>query len=165
MGRLIKMETGVKHDSGKTQWWYIDNFWPQLEEVVQVLTMGDKKYPSADGSNWKRVEGGIRRYNDALLRHTIAYRRGEKVDPESGKSHLAHVITNALFLMYNDSLPENAEEYHLATLEKVEQIILEVEENCTNYSSPLSRESDRAVIQPHLDAILDEVQELKDNAK
>ena len=56
-------------------------------------------------------------------------------------------------------------EYDLATLEKVEQIILEVEENCTNYSSPLGRESDRAVIQPHLDAILDEVQELKDNAK
>lgn len=112
-------EVGVKHDQGKTPWHYIDNFWPQLEEVVQVLAMGDKKYPSADGANWKRVEDSARRYSDAMLRHAISYRRGEKIDPESGKSHLAHVITNALFLMYNDSLQENYDE----VLEKVESII------------------------------------------
>lgn len=100
---------GVKDDSGKTQWWYIDNFWPDLKEVVEVLTYGDKKYPADDGANWKRLENPTRRLKDALLRHIIAYRSGEKTDPETGKSHLAHAITNALMLMYFDRTQQSKE--------------------------------------------------------
>lgn len=101
---------GVKDDSGKTQWWYMDNFWPDLKEVVEVLTYGDnKKYPAEDGANWKRLENPNRRLKDALLRHIIAYRSGEKIDPETGKSHLAHAITNALMLMYFDRTKQHKE--------------------------------------------------------
>ena len=92
--------TGVKHESSKRQWWYFDNFWDDLGEVVDVLAYGDTKYPAGDGSNWKRLDNPEKRFSDALLRHIIAYRTGELVDPETGKSHLAHAITNALFLMW-----------------------------------------------------------------
>ena len=79
------VNNGVKDDKGKTPWWYMDRFWPQLEDVVSVLDMGNRKYPAEDGANWLRVEDGIRRYNDALLRHNLAYRGGEKIDPDDIK--------------------------------------------------------------------------------
>lgn len=100
---------GVKDDSGKTQWWYMDNFWPDLKEVVEVLTYGDKKYPAKDGANWKKLKKPNRRLKDALMRHIIAYRSGEKIDPETGKSHLAHAITNALMLMFFDRTKQHKE--------------------------------------------------------
>ena len=93
---------GVKNDGLKTQWWYFDSFWECLEEVVQVLTYGDSKYNAEDGANWKRLPDAEKRFKDALLRHLLAYRTGEKIDQETGKSHLAHLITNALFLMWFD---------------------------------------------------------------
>lgn len=156
------VSNGVKDDSGKTPWWYMDRFWVQLEDVVQVLDMGNKKYPAEDGANWLRVEDSERRYKDAMLRHMLSYRQGEKIDPESNKSHLAHVITNAFFLMYNDRQEDTKETWDLPTLEKLEQFVLEVEDNCTNYSSPTGRDHDRQIIQPHLDVILDEIQGMKD---
>lgn len=95
-------KVGIKYDSDKRQWWYIWQFLPDLEEVADILAFGDKKYPSPTGSNWQKVENHHRRYTSALMRHLSAYLQGERVDPESGKSHLAHVITNVLFLMWFD---------------------------------------------------------------
>lgn len=104
------MSTGVKNDSGKRQWWYMDNFWPDLNQVVEVLEYGDKKYPDPTGANWIKLEQPEKRLKDALMRHFLAYRQGELVDPETKNSHLAHVITNALMLMYFDRQKENKNE-------------------------------------------------------
>src|SRR5204863_9533977 len=87
---------GVKHDSGKPQFRLVN---PEfLLQMVNVLTLGAFKYPSAD--NYKKV--APERYEDALERHWNAWRRGEKDDPESGVSHLAHVAVNAGFLFWFD---------------------------------------------------------------
>lgn len=68
-----------------------------LEEVAKVLTFGDKKY----GANtWQHVEFAEERYTAALLRHLSAHMKGERIDPESGLSHLSHMATNALFLVW-----------------------------------------------------------------
>lgn len=95
VGPVMSVPTGTKHDSGKRDWTLLP--WKQLEQVVQVLEFGATKY-SRD--NWKQVERD--RYEKALMRHTISYLSGEKQDPESQQSHLAHVICNCLFLLYND---------------------------------------------------------------
>lgn len=98
----IDSNKGIKFDSDKRQWWYLWQFLPEVEQLVDILQYGGEKYPAEDGSNWRRVEGANKRYTSALMRHLSAYLQGEKVDPESGKSHLAHMITNALFLMWFD---------------------------------------------------------------
>lgn len=97
----IKPE-GIKFDSDKLQWWYLWQFLPELEQVAYVLQYGDKKYPAEDGSNWKRLDNLERRASSAAMRHLSAYLQGNKQDNETDKSHLAHAITNLLFLMYND---------------------------------------------------------------
>ena len=151
------MTIGIKNDSGKRQWWYMDSFWPDLEQVVDVLEYGDSKYPADDGSNWKRLDNPEQRFNDALFRHNLAYRKGEKNDPETGKSHLAHVITNALILMYFDRAGE--EVLDVKTLEKIEEFVLQVKDSVHLSNSPYSNNEE--IVNPYLDAVLDEVEYLK----
>lgn len=88
---------GMKYDGGKPRW----DLLPMdvLEEVVEILTMGARKYTP---DNWKYVDNAENRYYAALMRHLVAWRKGEKMDPESGKNHLAHVGCCLIFLHYFD---------------------------------------------------------------
>lgn len=94
---------GMKHDREKPRW----NLLPfrELEQVVQVLTDGAKKY---DDDNWKAVVAGDPgRFVAAALRHLSAYCQGEKSDPDAGTPHLAHAICCLLFLQWMEG--EDAE--------------------------------------------------------
>jgi len=92
--RVIPSTTGVKFDNDKPQWSLLP--FKALKEVVDVLTYGAKKYAP---DNWKKVPDAKRRYIDAGFRHFTAYAAGEKLDPETGKSHLAHAICCLLYLL------------------------------------------------------------------
>lgn len=91
------MTTGVKHDAGKPRWSLLP--WRALEPVVQVLEHGAAKYAVG---NWKHVADAEARYLDAAFRHLGAHADGERLDPESGLPHLAHAVTNVLFLLWFD---------------------------------------------------------------
>jgi hypothetical protein len=88
---------GKKFDKEKLRWDLID--YKQIEKLAKVLTMGAAKY-SPD--NWKKVEPFNDRYFAALMRHLVAWRNGETVDPESGQSHLDHAMCNIMFLMWKE---------------------------------------------------------------
>lgn len=96
--RKVEPPKGSKFDQGKPRWGLLP--WTELETVVEVLTMGAEKYSD---DNWKHVEPFESRYRDALMRHFSAYCKGETKDPESGKSHLAHAVCCALFLMWKEN--------------------------------------------------------------
>ena len=93
---------GRKFDDDKLKWELVP--FKEFSDVVHILTTGAKKYAS---DNWKYVKDGQNRYFSAVMRHIIAYRTGEKLDPESGKSHLAHAICSLLFLMWFDNNQNN----------------------------------------------------------
>lgn len=67
--------------------------------MAEVMTVGAKKYSI---NNWKlgSTPEDIRRYQDAVLRHTLAYIDGEHLDPETGLSHAYHAACNLMFLEY-----------------------------------------------------------------
>ncbi len=91
------LSTGRKDDTGKTRWTLFP--WRAALEVMGVIMFGAKKYGDF---NWKLVlkgEFGELRYIDAMFRHVIAYTLGEKNDKDTGKSHLAHAICCAMFLL------------------------------------------------------------------
>lgn len=97
MNNLIKNNfgAGVKHDEGKNR---LDLIEPEfIEGVGKVLTFGAEKYGP---NNWQNVDDAENRYYAAALRHLLAWRKGEKVDSESGLSHLDHVATNIMFLQH-----------------------------------------------------------------
>jgi len=85
---------GIKFDSGKPEYALIPPF--GLDQVVQVLTYGAKKYAP---ENWRYVEDGPRRYFDAAQRHMWAIARNEILDPETNLPHAAHAIASLLFLL------------------------------------------------------------------
>lgn len=127
---------GRKYDTGKPDWGLVPA--DELEDVVKVFTMGSEKYGR---ENWKSVENGMFRYYGAMMRHIKSYKRymetGDKeelYDSESGLHHLAHAMTNAIFLMWLDNnvahkfkegdKPNWWEEMELAATFDIEQAIL-----------------------------------------
>lgn len=85
--------SGVKYDDGKPRYDLLPA--DALHEVVRVLTFGAQKYVP---HNW---ENGIQygRVFGAIMRHMWAYWRGEDLDPETNIHHVAHAVTNGLFLL------------------------------------------------------------------
>ena len=85
---------GRKYDGGKPMMSLVPPY--ALEEMARVLTKGAEKYAI---DNWKYVENGKQRYQDAMLRHIYAYLKGEQNDPEFGTHHLAHAASCLFFLL------------------------------------------------------------------
>ena len=92
----------IKADNGKLEWDLMP--FEQLEGVVRILMFWKNKYAK---DNWKKYDNPIR-YQNAAMRHLVSYMKGEKIDPESGESHLSHLICNALFLDWFDKKETNS---------------------------------------------------------
>lgn len=88
---------GSKYDSGKPRFSLLPL--EVVNEVVDVLEFGATKYAV---DNWQKVTEPKQRYYDAALRHIFAWFGGEKLDPETGKHHLAHGICCLAFLLWLD---------------------------------------------------------------
>ena len=85
---------GAKLDAGKPlPALVIGSFAAGLSEVVAVGTDGARKYTP---NGWKEVPDGPARYMEALWRHLLKHMEGERLDPDSGHRHMAHVAWNAL---------------------------------------------------------------------
>lgn len=91
------MKEGKKNDKldGKLRWELLPL--PLIEEIVKVYTFGATKY---DDNSWQTLPNGENRYKAAMLRHLVAYDKGEVNDPESGINHLAHVAWNAIAMLH-----------------------------------------------------------------
>jgi hypothetical protein len=90
---IAKLDEGTKHDQGKMRWDLLPA--ESVEQVIEILMFGAEKY---EPYNWAK---GIKysRVFAACMRHLWAWWRGETVDPESGKNHLAHACCCLFFLL------------------------------------------------------------------
>lgn len=90
-------DIGMKDRTNKIR---VDLILPEtLIGMAEVLTYGANKYKA---NTWQNVKEPIDTHYAALLRHLILWRKGELDDVESGFSHLKHVLTNAMFLLYHE---------------------------------------------------------------
>jgi hypothetical protein len=88
------LKEGLRYNEGKSKWGLLS--WPALRELVAVLEFGARKYASwnwSNGLSWSECF-------ESLQRHLISWYQGEDKDPETGLSHIAHVMCNAMFLMH-----------------------------------------------------------------
>ena len=67
-----------------------------LREVAWVHGHGAEKYGPY---NWRESKVNATTYVAAILRHLAAWSEGEDLDPESGRSHIAHVATSCNILI------------------------------------------------------------------
>lgn len=97
---------GTKFDAEKVRMDLLSSI--ALTETAKVMTFGAKKY---DDHNWRK---GIKssRLIGALLRHINAYNGGQDKDPETGLSHVAHVMCCAMFILEQEvTKPELDDRY------------------------------------------------------
>lgn len=85
---------GLRYNEGKRRWGLLS--WPALSELVKVLEFGARKY---DSWNWSKGLSWSECF-ESLQRHATAWYCGEDRDPETGLSHMAHVLCNAMFLVH-----------------------------------------------------------------
>lgn len=73
-----------------------------LEETARVLQWGveGEHYPEW---GWFKINNWKNTFYGAALRHLLAFRRGEKKDPKSGLSHLAHAAACTLILLSREN--------------------------------------------------------------
>lgn len=83
----------AKADAGKLE---LDLVPVQIvRDIAQVRMYGTAKYHDPD--NWRKVD--LRRYINALLRHTLAFIEDpDSVDEESGIHHYKHMACNMAFI-------------------------------------------------------------------
>lgn len=108
-----KQEIGVKYDDGKTRYDLVE--WRFVEGIGDILTLGAKKYAP---DNWKKVPDFKRRYIAAFFRHMISWVKGDRVDSESGKSHLLHAACCLMFLYWNELEDNNLQESTQEVIDK-----------------------------------------------
>jgi len=90
---------GFKDSAGKVEWSQIP--WEQMTEVAWVLTEGAADHGS--DTNWQHVKDSKKAYFNSMMRHIIQWKMGEIFNKtDHGRHHLAHAISNALFLMWGD---------------------------------------------------------------
>jgi hypothetical protein len=69
---------------------------PVLDQVAEVMAIGADNYGPR---NWEDAGMAFGSLFGALQRHTWSWWRGEDLDQDSRKRHLAHVAANALMLL------------------------------------------------------------------
>lgn len=107
-GSDFDVDRADRANQGKMDWGLVD--FKALEPMVEVLMFGAEKYSksinindiavyTSGRNNWKKGLP-ISETFGSLMRHLIAFKGGEDVDPESGKSHLGHAMCNLMFISY-----------------------------------------------------------------
>lgn len=96
---------GRKADQGKARFDLLSPGF--LWGVSRILAFGASKY---EDRNWEK---GLRygRVFAALMRHLWAWWGGERLDPETGESHLYHAGCCLMFLAHFDERPEQYGEF------------------------------------------------------
>lgn len=101
---MSEIKPGRKDDDAKLRY---DLIPPNaLHAMVVVLTFGARKYGP---DNWKNVANLRARYFAAALRHLWAWWRGERQDPDTGESHLAHAACCVFFLLEAEPALDSAD--------------------------------------------------------
>lgn len=95
-------ETAVKFDNDKVDWMILP--YDALEEIIKVMEFGARKYARGNFASGEGLE--YTRVLNSLMRHILAFSRGEDLDPETGISHMAHAGCNVLFLLHYIKNPE-----------------------------------------------------------
>jgi len=124
-GILLDPPKALRYNEGKLKW----NLLPleAMEDTIRVLMYGAHKYSLFEGPNGEKVRGAdispedakglklirsgannwrggdgwtVEEWWNSMMRHIVALRSGEEIDPESGLPHMGHIGCNFIFISW-----------------------------------------------------------------
>jgi len=99
-GKLVNfIAKQARFNSGKPNWGLIP--FKAVEPIIQVMMKGAEKYAPY---NWQN--GDAEQNFQSLMRHLVSWQSGEKIDQESGLTHLAHAGCNIIFMLWHELYKE-----------------------------------------------------------
>lgn len=102
----LNQNKGSKHDNGKAPIHMIPE--DAILGMAEAFAYGAKKY---DRFNYRKGID-LTRLTDSLMRHVLAYLKGEDIDPESGLHHTKHILANAAMIEFvRINRPEHDDRY------------------------------------------------------
>lgn len=126
-----RMSEGKKFDDQKPPMELLSTI--ALVEAAKVMGKGKEKYGAQNwrsGLHWSRVVG-------AAYRHLSAFNAGEDKDPETGLSHIAHLLCCAMFLLeYSVTHPDLDDRYKPNHIKLAEKFMKENKELMEDLADP-----------------------------
>lgn len=103
---LMDKEIQKRYDkkNNKLRWDLVP--WDAFEKVVEIITEGAKE-ENYGVDNWKLVSSNV--FDAAMIRHYVSYKKGETYDSRWNLTHLAHLVCNAIFLLWKETISINIE--------------------------------------------------------
>jgi len=107
MERWQIVENFVKTLSDEKERWDLLP-WEQLAEVVKIISSADGLKKDIDGKtkhaefDWQKKKPFFQYFARKMMRHFAEFLGGSLYDKDSGKDPLAHVIFNALCLLWGN---------------------------------------------------------------
>jgi len=91
----MSTDKSLRFNEGKIQTREIDPDF--ILGIGEVLTKSRAKY---EHFNWQKPTNFSTPY-ESMMRHLMAFQKGEEIDKETGCHHLLHAATNIMFLYYH----------------------------------------------------------------
>lgn len=111
---MSQKPSGFKANQGKPRMSLVSPI--AVRKIAHVMTDGARKYSDNQWRNGFYFTELI----DALERHSNAYLAGQKVDPQSGYSHLSHLGCCVMMLLeLEETMPELYDIYQIKNVDEV----------------------------------------------
>ena len=94
------LSVGMKWDTGKLDYSLLP--WEVIEAAVKRFTVGSAKYGP---NNWQKLDNAQSRYEAAMLRHWVEYKKGNRWDEDPNfentpSTHLQAALWNMMCLVW-----------------------------------------------------------------
>lgn len=120
---IEKVLSKYNEKNNKLRWDLVP--WNAFEKIVEIITEGAKE-ENYGVDNWKTQSSKL--FDAAMIRHYVAYKKGERYDSRWNLTHLAHLACNALFLLWKELLVINIENKEKGELKSTEALNKEKED-------------------------------------
>ena len=89
---------GLRYNNGKLRWSLLPV--EPIVELIRVLEKGAVKYAPNNWKKFTKAEADENCY-DSMMRHIQQWRLGQTHDEETGLHHMAHIMCNAMFILWH----------------------------------------------------------------
>ena len=127
-----------------------------LAEVAKASWQGNQQHHPDKPLHWDRTKSTD--HLDCIGRHLLDSGTIDNDNVRHSTKLAWRALANLEIELEEAEKLEEVGVYHQPTLDSLKEVVYDLLDNCTEYSSPYSKDHDLQIIAPYLEAILDEIE-------